>query len=168
MPLQAGMVSPLQCLTFCLQTSNLLRRSHHNDALYLLWAPRSLIRAGEFTREEALETAESGDLVALGRWFTSNIVKSTLFNGVQLAKPHQQGTPSLSTPARPPQLAPYPSYHTCNPVSAPSWSWSHSEEDSLELLGSATEGCVWDLRPRLDSELTYARAASLDNSSQAS
>ncbi|KAF8175731.1 hypothetical protein K438DRAFT_1908796 [Mycena galopus ATCC 62051] len=43
-----------------------------NDAFRLLWAPRPFIRAGGFTREDALETAESGDLVAFGRWFTSN------------------------------------------------------------------------------------------------
>ncbi|KAJ7750676.1 hypothetical protein DFH07DRAFT_869059 [Mycena maculata] len=43
-----------------------------NDALRALWAPRPLIRAGGFTREEAIKAAESGDLVAFGRLYISN------------------------------------------------------------------------------------------------
>ncbi|KAJ7155046.1 NADH:flavin oxidoreductase/NADH oxidase [Mycena filopes] len=38
-----------------------------NEPLHALWAPRPLIRAGAFTRESALEAAESGDLIAFGR-----------------------------------------------------------------------------------------------------
>ncbi|KAJ7106645.1 NADH:flavin oxidoreductase/NADH oxidase [Mycena epipterygia] len=43
-----------------------------NDALRALWAPRPLVRAGGFTREGAIEAAESGDLVAFGRMYISN------------------------------------------------------------------------------------------------
>ncbi|KAK7031848.1 putative inactive dehydrogenase EasA [Favolaschia claudopus] len=44
-----------------------------NDELRAIWAPRQLIRAGGFTRQTALETAEEGDdLIAFGRYFTSN------------------------------------------------------------------------------------------------
>ncbi|KAJ7121366.1 hypothetical protein C8R44DRAFT_622933 [Mycena epipterygia] len=43
-----------------------------NDALRALWAPRPLVRAGGFTREGAIEAAESGDLVAFGRLYISN------------------------------------------------------------------------------------------------
>ncbi|KAK7007400.1 putative inactive dehydrogenase EasA [Favolaschia claudopus] len=44
-----------------------------NDELRAIWAPRRLIRAGGFTRQKALETAEEGDdLIAFGRYFSSN------------------------------------------------------------------------------------------------
>ncbi|KAF7341348.1 FMN-linked oxidoreductase [Mycena venus] len=43
-----------------------------NDALRALWAPRPLIRAGGFSREDALKVAESGDLTAFGRHYISN------------------------------------------------------------------------------------------------
>ncbi|KAJ7481907.1 hypothetical protein FB451DRAFT_1171039 [Mycena latifolia] len=43
-----------------------------NDALRALWAPRPFIRAGGFTRADALEAAESGSLVAFGRFYISN------------------------------------------------------------------------------------------------
>ncbi|KAJ7154485.1 hypothetical protein C8R46DRAFT_1296905 [Mycena filopes] len=43
-----------------------------NEPLHALWAPRPLIRAGAFTRESALEAAESGDLIAFGRLYISN------------------------------------------------------------------------------------------------
>ncbi|KAJ7155176.1 hypothetical protein C8R46DRAFT_1296487 [Mycena filopes] len=47
--------------------------AHESNApLRALWAPRPLIRAGGFSRESALEVGESGDLVAFGRWYTSN------------------------------------------------------------------------------------------------
>ncbi|KAF7341391.1 FMN-linked oxidoreductase [Mycena venus] len=43
-----------------------------NDALRALWAPRPLIRAGGFGREDAIEAAESGSLIAFGRYYISN------------------------------------------------------------------------------------------------
>ncbi|KAJ7080961.1 hypothetical protein B0H15DRAFT_475017 [Mycena belliarum] len=43
-----------------------------NDELRALWAPRPLVRAGGFTRTEALAPAETGDLVAFGRLYISN------------------------------------------------------------------------------------------------
>ncbi|KAJ7106665.1 hypothetical protein C8R44DRAFT_843125 [Mycena epipterygia] len=43
-----------------------------NDTLRALWAPRPVIRAGGFTREGAIEAAESGDLIAFGRLYISN------------------------------------------------------------------------------------------------
>ncbi|KAJ7310937.1 NADH:flavin oxidoreductase/NADH oxidase [Mycena albidolilacea] len=43
-----------------------------NDPLCAPWAPRPLLRAGGFTRNDALEAAASGDLIAFVRWFTSN------------------------------------------------------------------------------------------------
>jgi NADPH2 dehydrogenase len=44
-----------------------------NDALRALWAPRPLVRAGGFTRKSAFEAAESGDLIAFGRLYISNV-----------------------------------------------------------------------------------------------
>jgi NADPH2 dehydrogenase len=45
-----------------------------NDFLREIWAPRPLICAGGFKRESALERAEStGDLIAFGRLFISNV-----------------------------------------------------------------------------------------------
>lgn len=44
-----------------------------NDPLRALWAPRPLVRAGGFTREGAIEAAESGDLIAFGRLYISNV-----------------------------------------------------------------------------------------------
>ncbi|KAJ7155101.1 hypothetical protein C8R46DRAFT_1116989 [Mycena filopes] len=43
-----------------------------NEPLRALWVPRPLIRAGGFTREDALKVAESGDLIAFGRYYISN------------------------------------------------------------------------------------------------
>ncbi|KAJ7481910.1 hypothetical protein FB451DRAFT_1444661 [Mycena latifolia] len=43
-----------------------------NDALRALWAPRPLICAGGFARADALAAAESGSLVAFGRFYISN------------------------------------------------------------------------------------------------
>ncbi|KAJ7653047.1 hypothetical protein B0H17DRAFT_1172166 [Mycena rosella] len=43
-----------------------------NDPLRALWAPRPLVRAGGFTRADALAAAESGALVAFGRLYISN------------------------------------------------------------------------------------------------
>jgi NADPH2 dehydrogenase len=44
-----------------------------NDALRALWAPRPIIRAGGFSRASAIEAAESGDLIAFGRRYISNV-----------------------------------------------------------------------------------------------
>lgn len=44
-----------------------------NDALRALWAPRPFVRAGGFTRKSAFEAAESGDLIAFGRLYISNV-----------------------------------------------------------------------------------------------
>ncbi|KAF7367891.1 putative inactive dehydrogenase EasA [Mycena sanguinolenta] len=49
-----------------------VRPHESNEPLRALWAPRPLIRAGGFTREGALAAAESGDLVAFGRYYVSN------------------------------------------------------------------------------------------------
>ncbi|KAJ7155043.1 hypothetical protein C8R46DRAFT_1005166 [Mycena filopes] len=43
-----------------------------NAPFAALWAPRPLIRAGGFTRAGAIEAAESGALVAFGRFYISN------------------------------------------------------------------------------------------------
>ncbi|KAJ6555716.1 hypothetical protein B0H10DRAFT_1847694 [Mycena sp. CBHHK59/15] len=57
-----------------------------NDALRAIWAPRPLVRAGGFTREGALEAAESGDLVAFGRSYISNPdLPTRLEKGIPLA-----------------------------------------------------------------------------------
>ncbi|KAJ7759574.1 hypothetical protein B0H16DRAFT_1313257 [Mycena metata] len=53
-------------------TDESLSSHESNDPLRALWGPRPLIRAGGFTRDGAIEAAESGDLVAFGRFFTSN------------------------------------------------------------------------------------------------
>lgn len=44
-----------------------------NDALRGLWALRPLVRAGGFIRETALQAAASGDVVAFGRLYVSNV-----------------------------------------------------------------------------------------------
>ncbi|KAJ7471649.1 hypothetical protein B0H11DRAFT_1729777 [Mycena galericulata] len=47
--------------------------SDGNDFLRALWAPRTLISAGGYTRESALSRAENeGDLIAFGRRFLAN------------------------------------------------------------------------------------------------
>ena len=39
-----------------------------------IWYPRPLISAGGYTRDHALEVAETkGDLIAFGRYFISNV-----------------------------------------------------------------------------------------------
>ncbi|KAJ7866839.1 FMN-linked oxidoreductase [Mycena olivaceomarginata] len=43
-----------------------------NDVFRALWAPRRFVRAGGFTRGDALEAGEEGDLVAFGRFYISN------------------------------------------------------------------------------------------------
>ncbi|KAJ6505333.1 NADH:flavin oxidoreductase/NADH oxidase [Mycena sanguinolenta] len=49
-----------------------VRPNESNEPLRVLWAPRPLIRAGGFTRDSALAAAESGDLIAFGRYHVSN------------------------------------------------------------------------------------------------
>ncbi|KAK0229939.1 hypothetical protein EDD85DRAFT_125852 [Armillaria nabsnona] len=44
-----------------------------NDFIRDIWAPRPLISAGAYTRESAMETADTkGDIIAFGRYFISN------------------------------------------------------------------------------------------------
>ncbi|KAG6855777.1 hypothetical protein H0H87_010957 [Tephrocybe sp. NHM501043] len=43
-----------------------------NDFLRYLWAPATLITAGGYTRETAVQAAELGELVAFGRYYVSN------------------------------------------------------------------------------------------------
>ncbi|KAK0460503.1 uncharacterized protein EV420DRAFT_1306399 [Desarmillaria tabescens] len=44
-----------------------------NDFIREIWAPRPLISAGAYTRESAMETADTkGDIIAFGRYFISN------------------------------------------------------------------------------------------------
>ena len=45
-----------------------------NDFLREIWKPRPFISAGGYKREHAIEAAEStGDLIAFGRFFISNV-----------------------------------------------------------------------------------------------
>jgi NADPH2 dehydrogenase len=45
-----------------------------NDFLREIWSPRPFISAGGYTRELAIDTAETkGDLIAVGRLFISNV-----------------------------------------------------------------------------------------------
>jgi 2,4-dienoyl-CoA reductase-like NADH-dependent reductase (Old Yellow Enzyme family) len=45
-----------------------------NDFIRKIWSPRPLISAGGYTRELAIDTAETkGDLIAVGRLFISNV-----------------------------------------------------------------------------------------------
>lgn len=49
-----------------------------NDFIRSLWSPRPLISAGRYTREMALDVAEqTGQLIAFGRPFISNVSSST-------------------------------------------------------------------------------------------
>ena len=50
--------------------------AHTNDFLRKLWAPRPLISAGGYNRQLGLEVAErsrTGELIAYGRLFISNV-----------------------------------------------------------------------------------------------
>lgn len=45
-----------------------------NDVFREIWAPKRFISAGGYTRETGIKTAEEkGDLIAFGRWYTSNV-----------------------------------------------------------------------------------------------
>lgn len=45
-----------------------------NDFIRELWAPRPLVSAGGYTREDAIKTSEAkGDFIAMGRYFISNV-----------------------------------------------------------------------------------------------
>ena len=49
-----------------------------NNFIREIWAPRPIISAGAYTRDNAIEHAEkTGDLVAFGRQFISNVSRST-------------------------------------------------------------------------------------------
>ena len=43
------------------------------DFIHKLWAPRPLITTGGFTREMALKTAETGQIVGFGQLFLANV-----------------------------------------------------------------------------------------------
>ncbi|KAJ7348519.1 hypothetical protein DFH08DRAFT_914338 [Mycena albidolilacea] len=51
-----------------------------NDVFRALWAPRRLVRAGGFTRGDALEAGEEGDLVAFERFCVSGDIPLTAYN----------------------------------------------------------------------------------------
>lgn len=52
-----------------------------NDFIRNLWLPRTLISAGRYTRESAIQKAEeTGELIAFGRRFLSNVC-FTLYSG---------------------------------------------------------------------------------------
>ena len=54
-----------------------------NDFVQRIWSPRPLVRAGGFTRETAIAAAEEGNvLVAMGRYFISNVCLSSLFSSI--------------------------------------------------------------------------------------
>ena len=56
-----------------------LNPAQSNDFLREIWSPRPLISAGGYTRELALEVAETkGDIIGVGRLFISNVRLSTL------------------------------------------------------------------------------------------
>ncbi|KAK7008408.1 putative inactive dehydrogenase EasA [Favolaschia claudopus] len=58
-----------------------------NDVFREAWGGRPLIRAGGFTREGAIEAGEKGDLVAFGRFYTSNPdLPTRLEKNIELAK----------------------------------------------------------------------------------
>ncbi len=51
-----------------------------NDIIRELWAPRPLISAGGYKREEAMKVAdEKGDLVAFGRYFISKVRRTLVW-----------------------------------------------------------------------------------------
>ncbi len=55
-----------------LSGTNLLVQS--NDFIREIWAPRAIISAGGYTRQSAIETADTkGDLIAFGRPFIGNV-----------------------------------------------------------------------------------------------
>ncbi|KAI0734104.1 FMN-linked oxidoreductase [Irpex lacteus] len=54
-------------------TDRIPQANESNDFIRKIWQPRPLISAGGYNRELALEVAETkGDLIALGRYYTSN------------------------------------------------------------------------------------------------
>jgi 2,4-dienoyl-CoA reductase-like NADH-dependent reductase (Old Yellow Enzyme family) len=51
-----------------------------NDALRAIWKPKPYIAAGGFTRQHALETADThGNLIAFGRLFIANVSGSYVY-----------------------------------------------------------------------------------------
>ncbi len=45
-----------------------------NDFLRDIWAPKTYIAAGGYTRESGMKAAdEKGDLIAYGRWYLANV-----------------------------------------------------------------------------------------------
>jgi NADPH2 dehydrogenase len=46
---------------------------HSNDFIRELWGARTLISAGGYTRAQALDRAERGEIIAFGRLFLANV-----------------------------------------------------------------------------------------------
>jgi NADPH2 dehydrogenase len=46
---------------------------HSNDFIRELWGSRTLISAGGYTRAQALDRAERGEIIAFGRLFLANV-----------------------------------------------------------------------------------------------
>lgn len=44
-----------------------------NDFLREIWAPRPIVSAGYRTRDDVIRGAEKGDIIAIGRYFISNV-----------------------------------------------------------------------------------------------
>jgi len=54
--------------------TSLVSTDEKNDYIRDIWAPRPIISSGGFTLESAIERADTtGDLVAFGRYFISNV-----------------------------------------------------------------------------------------------
>lgn len=59
----------------CLRTKAILNTEHlqSNDFIRAIWSPRPFISAGGFTRDLAIEAADTkGELIAFGRHFIAN------------------------------------------------------------------------------------------------
>ena len=51
-----------------------------NEFIRTLWAPRPLISAGAYTRDTAIQVAETkGDLIAFGRPFIGNVRRVAVY-----------------------------------------------------------------------------------------
>lgn len=52
-----------------------------NDFIRKIWLPRTLMSAGRYTRESAIQRAEeTGELIAFGRRFISNVCRCNPFD----------------------------------------------------------------------------------------
>ena len=62
-----------------------MRARQSNDCLGRIWLPRPLVTAGGYTRESAMRIAdETGQLIAFGRAFISNVRATCLSRSVSL------------------------------------------------------------------------------------